>query len=232
MLIISGAVKTKSPFCFLCAKPEQIYSKHYGCISMSYGWQMLLKARGEASTNQTVCTVYLESVHHHPPTHTYTHTHMQHCCFTISHSLYISLFSLFSFQEQGAGSHLLIGFCRENVFARLFLLNTPGLPSPQMIPLSLAPANSAEHSQRLVILQRSLNPQSCRGFKNTSPRPGICKVFKGGNLLPYTCFTKVENYVTLLLKGSINKCKVPIMLIIGAEKLHITAFQKEILQVS
>lgn len=88
MLIISGAVKTKSLFCFLCAKPEQIYSKHYGCISM--------KARGEASTNQTVCTVYLESVHHHPPTHTYTHTHT--CSIAVLPFLipFISLCSLFS----------------------------------------------------------------------------------------------------------------------------------------
>lgn len=174
------------------------------------------EGQDKAHTNQTACTVHSKSVYHRPP----THTHTVLLCYHFSFPLYLSVLS-FQLPSAGCGESFANWFCRGNVFARLFLLNTPRLSSSQMIPLSLAPANSAEHSPRLVILLLSVNLQSCRGFKNTSPRPGIHEVFKGGTLLPYTCRTQIVNHIFdqfLPLKGSINKCNVAITQKIGVGK--------------
>lgn len=148
-----------------------------GVLWVTEAWETDRTKHTHAYTNQTACTVHMKSVYHHPPT--YTHTHTVLLCFHFSFPLYLSVLS-FQLPRAGSGESFANWFCRGNVFARLFLLNTPGLSSSQMIPLSLAPANSAEHSPRLVILLRIVNLRSCRGFKNTSPRPGIHNVFKGG----------------------------------------------------
>lgn len=95
---------------FLFRRQEQVHFK-WTCISVLWVmgvWESTGRSPYRPDSMHSTLKICLS-----PPTYTLTRTHTLCCCVTISHSFYISLFSLFSFQEQGAGSHLLIGFAEE-----------------------------------------------------------------------------------------------------------------------
>lgn len=141
---------------------------------------------------------------------THTHTRTPGCCVNTSHSLYITLFSLFpslpppSFQEQGAGSHLLIGFAEETYSLRLFLPNTPWA----LLVLDDSPVScSCQLSRaftRLVIRRHRVKTAGLQGLRGRERKerwgkkckrktsPDLwCKVSEGGQLLPYTCLARI-----------------------------------------
>lgn len=72
-----------------------------------------------------------------------------------------------------------------------------------MIPLSLAPANSAERSRGLLFSGAVLKLQGCRGFEGEKENKGWekkkrktspdlwCKVSERGQLLHYTCLARI-----------------------------------------
>lgn len=73
------------------------------------------KHRKECTPSRQQRSVHLTTVHHHPHAETGTHSSL---CFLLLHPLFF-----FS----GSGESFANWFCRGNVFALLFLLNTPGL---------------------------------------------------------------------------------------------------------
>lgn len=125
--------------------------------------------RKETHTIRNGCFIHLK-VCRSPPTHTHTHA-LQVAVLTLLIP-FISLFSLFSppsllpsFQEQGAGSHLLIGFAEETYSLRLFLPNTPWA----LLVLDDSPVScSCQLSRaftRLVIRRRRVKTAGLQGLR-------------------------------------------------------------------
>ena len=147
--ITCASVRAGVCLVFPFIRQEQVHFKmSWACVSVLW---VIEKARdwggGGAPTNQTACTVLLKSVYHRPPTH--THTHTPGSCVSISHSFYISLFSLFSFQEPGARSHLLIGFAEET-YSLVSFSSIPQGSLPRWFPcLGLLPTQSSFHQSLL-----------------------------------------------------------------------------------
>lgn len=109
------------------------------------------------------------------PTHIHTRTHTVLLCCHSLFLLYLSVLS-FRFQEKGGGESFANWFLQKK---RIRSPLSPQYPRALFLlddsPVSCSCQLSRAFT-RLVIPARSVNLQSCRGFKNTSPRPGIQSV--------------------------------------------------------
>lgn len=110
----------------------------------------------------------LESLSITAHTHTRTRTHSRLLCYHFSFPLYHSSLSsplLPNFQEQGAGSHLLIGFAEETYSLRLFLPNTPWALSVLHDSPVFCSCQLSRAFTRLVICRRRVKTAGLQGLR-------------------------------------------------------------------